>query len=1029
MNRRVAPWRKTTLWCLAVCGAVCATVRVGAEEISFNRDVRPILASRCFSCHGPDEESREAELRLDLREIAIREVDGRQAIAPARPDQSELLLRVTTTDSDVRMPPEGKPLTERQVDILRQWIADGAPYDKHWAFAPPRRPALPTAPNDWPRNPIDDFVAARLEKERLTPSPEASRYELVRRVYLDLIGLPPTVQQANAFATSQDPQAYEALVDQLLGSKHYGERWARLWLDLARYADTNGYEKDRPRSIWPYRDWVIQALNADTPFDQFTIEQLAGDMLPDATLEQRIATGFHRNTMLNEEGGIDPLEFRYYAMVDRVATTGLVWLGLTTGSAQCHSHKYDPISHGDYYRLMALLDNADEVDLVVPDDGVEKRRAELLARILQLEDELVASFPTSPASASSQPTRDADEASSEPHRQAFEAAFDAWLLEQRGQAIRWLVVEPVAWETNLPKLDVLSDGSLFSRGDITKRDVFRLTFDLAELARQADATSRSISQVTALRLEALPDQRLPAGGPGRAFYEGRKGDFFLSELGLRHDQQSVALKEASHSYGKISIGNGTADAANVLDGDGSTGWSTAEAEGEPHQLVVNLAAPLPLDGKLDVELLFERHFAASLGRFRISLAQADRPIHASRLPVALEQALAAEVELSEETLEQLRRHFLRTTELLAEQRKPIDKLRKQLPKPTTTMVMLEREADNPRVTHLHHRGEYLSPREPVEPATPQLFPPLAADQPSNRLALARWLVSDSNPLAARVAVNRAWRAFFGRGLVHTSGDFGTQSAPPSHPELLDWLACELREQGWSLKKLHRLIVTSATYRQQAAASHESRRLDPENRLLSRGPRFRLEAEMVRDSMLHAAGLLSDRVGGPSVFPPQPSSVTALAYGQFDWKVSDPYRRSLYTFSKRTAPFAAYLVFDAPTGEECLVRRDRSNTPLQALTLLNDPMYVELAQAAAARAFASAADDLARLQFLFQSFSTRPPEPAEEETLLQYLSQQRHRLQQGELSAQPISGQDANPDLAAWTLTARVIMNLDEAVVR
>ncbi len=981
---------------------------------SFDRDVKSILAANCFACHGPDAGSRKAKLRLDVRDSAVTERNRRRAIAPGDAGKSELIARVTSDDATKRMPPAetGKMLSKAQVDTLRKWIDSGAKYEQHWAFVQPTKPKLPDVKQTtWPRNGIDHFVLARLQAAGLSPSPPADRYALIRRVYLDLIGLPPTPQEADAFVNDSDPRAYEKVVDRLLASKHYGERWARPWLDLARYADTNGYEKDRPRSIWLYRDWVINALNNDMPFDRFSIEQLAGDMLPNATPAQRVATGFHRNTMLNEEGGIDPLEFRYYAMVDRVATTGSVWLGLTTGCAQCHTHKYDPITHTDYYRLMALLNNADEPDLIVVDDATRARQAEIDRQIAQLEADLPIQFPPAAGDGPIEKRR----------AEHLDAKLNAWIEQQRPLAKRWRVLRPTELTSNLPKLEVLQDGSIFSSGDVTKRDVFKLTFDLPK-----------VQPVTALRLEVLPDDRLPARGPGRAFYEGRKGDFFLSELSATLNGNPVRLTRPSHTFGKISIGSGGAKATNVLDGNGSTGWSTAGQEGQANHLVVNLEKPIT-GGKLEVTMLFERHFAASLGRFRFAATGAAGGAAASKLPVDIEALLATDATTwSAAQRETVQRHFLRTTPELAAVRKKIDDLRRRRPKGVTTMVMQERPNDNPRTTHRHHRGEYLSTREVVSAGLPELFGPTNPGV-TNRLELARWLVSKDNPLAARVAVNRAWQAMFGIGLVETSGDFGTQGAVPSYPELLDWLATTFVENGWSFKKLHRLIVTSATYRQSASAPPASIARDPANRMLARGPRFRVPAETVRDIMLRSSGLLSDKVGGPSVFPPQPAAVTSLAYGNFKWRTStgeDRYRRSLYTFAKRTAPFAAYTTFDGPTGENCVVRRDRSNTPLMALTLLNDAMYLEMAQKLARDVVALSNATSDRATIAFRRVLTRPPTQREVTLIGQFYEQQLKRLDKGELNASTIAGQkNASAELAAWALTCRVIMNLDEAITK
>ncbi|MEM7315414.1 MAG: DUF1549 and DUF1553 domain-containing protein, partial [Planctomycetota bacterium] len=756
-----------------------------------------------------------------------------------------------------------------------------------------------------------------------------------RRVYLDLIGLPPTIEQADAFAKDDSPDAYNKLVDELLKSPKYGERWARPWLDLARYSDTNGYEKDRERSIWPWRDWVIRALNADMPYDQFSIEQLAGDMLPNPTLDQLTATGFHRNTMLNEEGGIDPLEYRFYAVVDRVATTGTVWLGLTTGCAQCHTHKYDPITHEDYYRFFALLNNADEPDLLLKDDAYRGKQRDLQRQIDDLTAKLPQQFP--PA--------DGDDPIEKRRAANLASKFQTWLESNRKAANNWHTLQPEKMTSNLPRLELLDDGSIFSSGDVTKRDVYRLEFDLSD--------TDIVFPITALRLEAIPDDRLPAGGPGRAYYEGRKGDFFLSELTADFNGNKLRLEKPSRSYGKIAIGSGNGEAQNVLDGNGSTGWSTAQREGESHQLVVNLADPITTPGRLVIEMLFERHFVAALGRFRFSAASSDADCQAKTIPVSIERRIAKST-LNDSDLTTLKQYFLTVAEDLKQPNEKIAKLRKRMNQAPTTMVMQERPLDNPRQTHRHHRGEYLSPRESVTPGVPSFLTQTSestqlqkADQVTNRLELARWLVSREKPLAARVAVNRAWQEFFGTGLLKTSGDFGTQSPSPSHPELLDWLACEFMDGGWSMKQLHRTIVLSNTYQQSAKATANQKTSDPENLLLSHFPRHRVSGESVRDIMLHASGLLSAKMYGPSVRPPQPVSVVKVAYGNPGWPVAkgeDRYRRSLYTFSKRTAPFAAYVLFDAPSGENCIARRDRSNTPLQALTLLNDKMYLEMAQA-------------------------------------------------------------------------------------
>ncbi len=966
-----------------------------AQEVDFQRDIRSLLSDRCFKCHGFDEEMQEADLGLHTFATATRDLGGYRAIAPGDSAASELVARILSDDPSEVMPPPkaNKPrLSPEEVALVRRWIDGGAKYEEHWAFVKPTRPEAPEIGESGSSHPVDRFLdAARAGKDLPLNGPADPR-TLVRRISYDLRGLPPTLAETEAFlkAHAADPEsAWSSLVDAFLASPAYGERWARDWLDLARYADSNGYEKDRPRSIWPYRDWVVRALNADLPYDRFTIEQLAGDMLPDPTLDQLVATGFHRNTMLNEEGGIDPLEFRYHAMVDRVATTGSVWMGLTTGCAQCHTHKFDPITHTDYFALFALLDNADEPEIEVPDPALTKRREEIEARVAALESEAAAAVD--------------------------EADFRPWLEELRAKWADWTPLPPLRARSNLPLLEIENDHSVYASGDFSKRDLYEVSLDLSAFAGR---------EVTALLLEALPDPRLPAGGPGVAYYEGRKGDFFLSEIEAKAGGRELAFSEASVSFGKIAIGSGEITGANVFDGDGSTGWSTATREGEAHHLVLRLAEPLAGGGELDLSLLFERHFVAGLGRFRISATDATGELEA--LPAGVPDVISADEA-------ELRRGFVRVSPGHEAHREEVAKLLRQRPEIPTTLVMRERPAHHPRKTHRHHRGEYLSPKEEVKPAVPALFEPIPEGTRADRLGLARWLVSERNPLGARVAANRAWQALFGRGIVHTSGDYGYQSELPSHPELLDWLAVEFVEQGWSLKRLHRLLVTSAAYRRDSRIDSVQLAKDPDNVLLARGPRFRLDGEMIRDGALHAAGLLSPKQGGPGVFPPQPAGVTELAYGNAAWKTSadeDRHRRSLYTFAKRTAPFAAYLVFDGPTGENCLPRRERSNTPLQALTLLNDPMFLEAAEALARLTGSDGEPD--PLESLFQRVLSRPPSEDERRDFLAYHEAQLARLAAGELDAAAILSAekgDATPELAAWAMVARVLLNLNENITR
>ncbi|HEY7314677.1 MAG TPA: PSD1 and planctomycete cytochrome C domain-containing protein [Gemmataceae bacterium] len=1007
---------RAAIFALSVVFGMASPLSAAGDADVFNSKVRPILAKHCFKCHGPDDKARKSKLRLDRRDAALRGGrSGQKAIVPGRPEQSEMIERIFAEDETGIMPPPStkNPLTEEDRQILKRWIADGAAYQAHWSFVPPKQRALSKVKRtDWPRNAIDHFVLTRLEAEGLTPSPEAERHTLVRRLYLDLIGLPPTPQEAEAFVKDESPAAYEKLVDHLLSSPHYGERWARRWLDLARYADTNGYEKDRQRSIWPYRDWVINALNADMPFDRFTIEQLAGDMLPAATREQRIATGFHRNTMLNEEGGIDPLEYRFYALVDRVATTGTTWLGLTTGCAQCHTHKFDPIPHREYYQFMAFLNNADEPNLAVRRADITRRRQEIEKKIVALTADLPNRFPSDDKDGEKSRTVE------ERRRAHFERKYRAWQERETARTVRWTALRPTTAKANLPHLTIFDDDSVFVSGDQSKSDTYDLTF------------RTDLKGITALRLEVLPDERLPNEGPGRVYYEGPFGDFFLSEFRVFAGERKAAVAKATHSFAD----GGAADKA--IDGDPQTGWSINGGQGRAHTAVFTLAAPLADGNDLRVQMLFERYYSAGLGRFRLWATTDTRTAVARDMPVEVEASLLVpEDKRTAEQKQRLLRQFAMTAPELAKERAEIDRLRKQLPAYPTTLVMAERPPENPRPTFIHNRGEFLQPKERVEPDVFSVLPPLPKDAPRNRLGLARWLVSPENPLTGRVTMNRQWAAFFGRGIVRTLQDFGYQGEAPSHPELLDWLAVELVKQGWSMKKMHKMIVMSATYRQSSRLTPELLAKDPDNALLARGPRVRLEAEQVRDAVLRVSGLLSEKVGGPSVFPPQPAGVTTEgAYGQLQWKVSegpDRYRRGLYTFSKRTAPFAMFTTFDAPSGEVCVARREVSNTPLQALTLLNDPAFTEAAQALGRTLTARKGPLAERVDYLFRRCLTRPPSAEETAMLVKFYETQKRRFERKELDAGKIAGPgggDIN-ERAAWTALARTLLNLDEAIVK
>ncbi|MEX2168721.1 MAG: PSD1 and planctomycete cytochrome C domain-containing protein [Pirellulales bacterium] len=1011
-------------WILLGClPAIC--VAIEPERVSFREQIRPILAANCFQCHGPDESSREADLRLDSLEMATGDRGGYAALVPGELDASELYRRVTSEDESEKMPPpeSNKHLSAEQIELLKQWIEQGAAYEQHWSFAPPKRPPLPAVSDpSWPKNDIDRFVLAELDRHGLSASPPADRYQLVRRLYLDLIGLPPTPAEADEFVSDSRPDAYERLVDKLLASPHYGERWARRWLDLARYSDTNGYEKDRPRTMWPYRDWVIDAINRDVPFDQFTIEQLAGDMLPNATAQQRIATGFHRNTMVNEEGGIDPQEFRFNSVVDRVATTGGAWLGLTLGCAQCHTHKYDPLTHAEYYQVFSLLNNADEVEVQVLTPEVKKQREEIERQI----GEQIAALPKQ--FADSVPQQDLDR------------AFDEWQRKASAELAHWNSLPPSRMTTNLANIAVLDDDSILVSGDVTKNDIYDLDFDAQ-------------GQVASIRIEALTHPSLPSGGPGRQSIEvggaSGEGDFFLSEMtaevvegDAEHERVVRKLEFASATATFVTPGM---SAAAAFDGKSDTGWRVMGREGEPHNAVFRLREPVTLapGQRLHFRLHHESFYPAGLGRFRFSFSPNEGELPAALYPDEIASAVAkASMERTAEETASLRDYFLlHTPELKAAQDK-IAELRKQFPAPAVALVMQER-TEHLRVTHRHHRGEFLKAEEAVSPGVPEVLPPLPEESPANRLTFARWLVDPQNPLVARVVVNRHWQALFGTGIVKTVDDFGLQGEFPSHPPLLDYLAKEFVRQGWSSKQLHKLIVMSATYQQSADVTPLHLERDPENRLLARAPRFRVEAELVRDIALSVSGLLSPQIGGPSVFPDQPPGITEAAYGPLAWTVSagaDRFRRGLYTFNKRTAPFASSGLFDAPSGEACVARRTYSSTPLQALAMLNDSTMQAAARELAISTLEQHEGNAREIATeLFRRCVTRVPTDEELAAACEFQAQQQERLARGDYDAAAIlhSG-DENAELpttldhnslAAWMLTARAILNLDETITR
>ncbi|MBX3440912.1 MAG: DUF1553 domain-containing protein [Planctomyces sp.] len=955
------------LWLM--CGILVlpsAASAAGGGGPDYTRDIRPILAGRCFKCHGPDEATREAGLRLDVREDALRTLDSESAaIVPGDPDASGLLARVRESDPDLRMPPasEGPPLSEREVDLLSRWIAAGGAYARHWSYVAPVRPDRPkgASPAGWSHNAIDDFVLDRLVRESMEPQAEADRATLMRRVSLDLTGLPPAIEDVDAFLRDERPDAYERLVDRLLASPAYGERWGRVWLDLARYADSAGYADDPPRVIWRYRDWVIDALNSGMPFDQFSIEQIAGDLLADPGESQIVATGFHRNTMTNSEGGTDDEEFRNVAIVDRANTTLQVWMATTLMCAQCHTHKYDPITQHEYFQVFAILNQTEDADrrdeaplLEVYTADQLRQRDELRSQIASLESELAA------------------------------LPLPAAALPEGPLEARYVRIELPGTE----KILSLAEVQAF-RGD-------------ENIARGKAASQSSTA----------------FGGPAERAVDGNTDGNYNNNSTTHTATESdpwweVDLGEAG-SIDRIVIWNRT---------DGGIGGRLDGFrmllldESRRARWVRTVSKSEPMDGRYDVPADIDGLNDSDREELIVWL-QLNSPEHA-----ALRDRLTG--------------------------------LQKRLAGigPVTTPVMRELRSDKRRVTRVQIRGNFLDLGDEVQPGVPSVFHPLdgrSADGAGpTRLDLARWLVDRRNPLTARVLANRVWEQLFGIGIVETSEEFGLQGDLPTHPELLDWMAVDLMDGAWDVKRLIREVVTSSTYRQSSSAPEELIARDPNNRLLGRGPRFRLEAELVRDQALFVAGLLSDKMHGPSVKPPRPRLGLSAAFGaSTDWDASqgeDRFRRGVYTFWQRSLPYPSMDTFDAPSREVCTVRRTRTNTPLQALVTLNDPVYVEASQGLARRVLREVPDRAAdgadptpaRLDRAFRLCLARSPSSEEVRVLSDALKRLRERFARTPeealvMATDPIGplpeGGDA-AELAAWSVLGNVLLNLDETLTR
>jgi hypothetical protein len=1001
------------LCALLVCGALSLPISGADAPIDFKRDIEPIFVKRCSACHGPD--VQKAKLRLDSKAVAMKS----GVIVPGKSSESELIKRVTTTDPDDHMPPKGAPLEPDQIAVLKKWIDQGAVWPDrsaktHWAFMAPQRPEGPSVKNSkWARTDIDRFILQRLEKESLKPTGEADRRTLIRRLTLDLTGLPPTPEEVAAFMKDRSPDAYEKLVDRLLVSRHYGEHIARWWLDLARYADSNGYQVDLARSIWPYRDWVINAFNKNMPFDQFTIEQLAGDLLPNPTLEQKIATGFNRNSKINDEGGGDAEEYRTKAVKDRVATTATTWLALTMQCAECHTHKYDPITHEDYYKFYAYFNNTTdagnysvEPTLAVPAPDITSKVNYVRAQIARLESEL-----------KSAEARLSEEQS-------------AWERRATKKTNVWTVLNLTnAHSVGGATLTNLPDGSVLATGLNAMYDT--VTFD----------AHTDLKGITAVLLETLPDASLPHNGPGRW---GKTGNFILDEMSMFAGATNLAFGRARADWEQQYY-----RAEHAVDRNPKSGWAIAPQFGKRHFLIAELKEPLANnDGK--VSFRFEQYHGNNhvIGRTRLSVTTETDPQALWPIEPEIVEILGAAGKTSEQSAK-LAAYYRTVSPTVRKIERELIRLRerdKELASTNyKTLVMQERK--DLRETYIHQRGNFLDKGKVVTAGLPAFLKQTANEEATNRLALAKWIVDPQNPLPARVTVNRLWERFFGAGLVKTSDDFGFQGEDPSHPELLDYLATEFVRSGWDMKAMQKAIVMSATYRQSAATTEDRLQKDLYNRLLARGPRFRLDPETIRDQALAVSGLLNAEIGGPSVYPVQPPSLwkeigfLRPEIGMDEWPLGegpDLYRRGVYTFWRRVCTYPMFATFDAPTREVCTARRPRTNTPLQALAGLNEPTLMEAARVLAQRVLQNGGSTSTKqVEYAFELCTARPPTRFEKARLVKYLEQQNAGFQSDTAAAQELIAigsadrpHDIDPvKLAAWTMTANVLLNLDETLTK
>tara|TARA_R110002096_G_scaffold147220_11_gene306947 strand:- start:23005 stop:26415 length:3411 start_codon:yes stop_codon:yes gene_type:complete len=1117
-----------------------AMLTAAEEKIDFNRDIRPLISSNCIACHGPDENERAADLRLDTIEGSRADLGGYAAIVPGDAEASEMLYRITTDDEDDKMPPKGKGrrLDPDEIALIRRWIEQGGEYAKHWSYEKPILPKIPAVPPSWPvSNPIDAFVYQRLEEEGLTPSAQADRWTLARRVALDLTGLPPTWEEASAFVQDTGDDAYERYVDAQLAKPAFGERWARVWLDLARYADSAGYADDPPRTIWAYRDWVIRALNDDMPFDRFTIEQIAGDLLESPTEDQLVATAFHRNTLTNNEGGTNNEEFRTVAVVDRVNTTMEVWMGTTMACAQCHTHKFDPITHDEYFQMYDFFNQSEDSDQrderplleIWSDEQLEQKRS-WTERITTLKQVLDTNTPVLEEEKKNWLAGLRQEPAWKP---LTNAKLEGSNLEQASDGTGWLSlgkkestvtdhvlsfptsqqtisgleleVSPeqtanfvlsqlsAEWTPKVPtptvgqyvrielpgksKMIHLAELQVFSGGKnvAPTGTATQSSTDYdgpAQLAidgnTDGDYAKKSVSHTAA---ESDPWFELDLGKPmpidrlllwnrtGKGLPERLKG-FRIQVLdasrnAVWEDSPEIPNPSSTYSFSgsrPLKFRSAHADfsqtgfpAQSVISPklDPKKGWAIGGQTGKDHRLKLILGKPMNLEEGTLTLRLNQRYSKGQhvLTNFRFSITNDPDITQWAQIPTAVREAIKATAP-SEAQLESIRVFHRSIATSLHPERQELAKLTQQLAslKPNTTVPVMRDLSGTPRVTKLQIRGNYKNTAHQLSAATPAVFHPLREDLPRNRLALAHWLVDPENPLTSRVMVNRFWAQIFGQGIVATNEEFGSQGELPSHPELLDWLAIQFGE-SWDLKHLLKLMVLSLTYQQSSVVTPELENSDPFNILYARGPRFRISAEMVRDQSLFLSGLLSDKMFGPPVKPPQPELGLKAAFGSAtDWKTSqgeDRYRRGIYTTWRRSSPYPSMAAFDAPNREVCTSRRGRTNTPLQALVTMNDPVYIEAAQALARQIYAGSDTTETRVEHGLTKCLLRQPTAIEIQRLTDLFNTSRDRFRSSPEMALEMATNPLGPlpegyppaDLAAWTVVANVILNLDEIFLK